>query len=206
MPIPKKEGITSPRAQIITATEALLIEGGPSMATVRAITSAASVNIGAISYHFGSRDNLMIAICSRHMEVANEDILDDLTRLKHQTGEVFVEDIFRPLINTAFEVWMHDHVLRGLRAFLFLDNELNKKLDSSSMGIVYKEMYAILQKACPWLEYDAIRRRFGFAMGAVMHVIYRLDGDTTQAVGSHVVEDLLAFVAGGFAQLNEQAK
>ena len=118
------------------------------MATVRAITSAASVNIGAISYHFGSRDNLMIAICSRHMEVANEDILDDLTRLKQQSGEVFVEDIFRPLINTAFEVWMHDHVLRGLRAFLFLDNELNKKFPSNISYIGYNEFKKRCMRYC----------------------------------------------------------
>tara|TARA_B100000029_G_C17394213_1_gene894560 strand:+ start:223 stop:825 length:603 start_codon:yes stop_codon:yes gene_type:complete len=188
-----------PKEEIIAATEALLIEGGPPRATVRAITSAAGVNIGAVNYYFGSREELLTVICCRHMEYFNQEILLELENLDLESGKVSVEDIFRPLVKTAFEQWMYDEVLRGFRSFLFLDNTLMQKLDLSSMGLIYEKMRLALAVVRPDLSSAVIKKHFSFAMGSIMYVLHRFDADSDSDGAPGDVDDLLLFLAKAFS-------
>ncbi|NIP15782.1 MAG: TetR family transcriptional regulator [Pseudomonadales bacterium] len=190
---------SNPQEEIIAATERLLAEEGPQKATVRAITQAAGVNVGAVNYHFGSRDGLMIAICARHMGDSNQQMIDRLQRLAVTGGRESVKRIFEPIVQTAFSVWLRDDVLRGLRNFMFVDRQLVHKLDVSEMSQVYECMQDALREACPSLSAPEVRRRFRFAMGTIMQEVRSHDDRRTIDAGEAVVEDLLEFVAGGFA-------
>ena len=46
-------------ADILAATQELLLERGESKTTLRAITEIAEANVAAVNYHFGSRDELI---------------------------------------------------------------------------------------------------------------------------------------------------
>ena len=46
-------------AEILAATQKLLLERGESKTTLRAITELAEANVAAVNYHFGSRDELI---------------------------------------------------------------------------------------------------------------------------------------------------
>jgi len=46
-------------AEILAATQKLLLERGESKTTLRAITEIAEANVAAVNYHFGSRDQLI---------------------------------------------------------------------------------------------------------------------------------------------------
>ena len=46
-------------ADILAATQKLLLERGESKTTLRAITEIAEANVAAVNYHFGSRDELI---------------------------------------------------------------------------------------------------------------------------------------------------
>lgn len=46
-------------AEIMAATQKLLLEKGESKTTLRAITEIAEANVAAVNYHFGSRDELI---------------------------------------------------------------------------------------------------------------------------------------------------
>ena len=185
---------SDPKDEIIAAAESLLAAGPPEKATVRAITQAAGVNVGAINYHFGSRDELMTLICDRHMRGANERILTDLRSSKS------VSEIFRPLVSTALIVWVRDDVLRGLRNFMFVDSALSQKLNVSSMSKVYEQMQDALAQACPELSPRDVRRRFRFATATIMHVVRSNDAHVVELNDDDLVGDLLAFVTGGFEQ------
>jgi AcrR family transcriptional regulator len=50
---------TNTAADILAATQRLLLERGESKTTLRAITEIASANVAAVNYHFGSRDELI---------------------------------------------------------------------------------------------------------------------------------------------------
>jgi AcrR family transcriptional regulator len=189
---------SNPQEEIIAATERLLAEEGPHKATVRAITRAAGVNIGAVNYHFGSRDGLMMAICARHMRDSNQDMIDRLQRLAVTEGRESVRRIFEPIVQTAFSVWLRDDVLRGLRNFMFVDRNLVHQLDVSEMSQVYECMLDALREACPSLSAQEVRRRFRFAMGTIMQEVRSHDDKRTVETGEAVIADLLDFVAGGF--------
>jgi AcrR family transcriptional regulator len=190
--------ISNPQEELIAAAEKLLAEEGPQRATVRAITQAAGVNVGAINYHFGSRDGLMTAICGRHMRDSNDDMLGRLQRLIVAEGRETVRHIFEPIVQTAFTVWLRDDVLRGLRDFIIVDPHLVHRLDVSEMSQVYERMQDALREACPDLSAQEVRRRFRFAMGTIMQVVRSHDDKRASEAGEELVTDLLEFVAGGF--------
>jgi AcrR family transcriptional regulator len=185
--------------EIIAATEKLLAEEGPQKATVRAITQAAGLNVGAINYHFGSRDGLMTVICAKHMRDSNQDMINRLQSLAITGGRECVRRIFEPIVRTAFSVWLRDDVLRGLRNFMFVDRNLVHKLDVSEMSQVYECMQDALREACPSLSAQEVRRRFRFAMGTIMQEVRSHDDRRTVEADEAVIADLLEFVAGGFA-------
>jgi len=189
----------NPQEDIIAAAEKLLAEEGPQRATVRAITQLAGVNVGAVNYHFGSRDELMSVICGRHMRDSNQDMLDRLQSLDVVEGHASVKRIFEPIVQTAFALWLRDDVLRGLRNFIFVDRSLVHKLDVSEMSQVYEHMQDALRDACPGLSAREVRRRFRFAMGAIMQEVRTHDENRTSQASDALVTDLLEFVAGGFA-------
>ncbi|MGI9328405.1 MAG: TetR family transcriptional regulator [Pseudomonadales bacterium] len=189
---------SNPQEVIVAAAERLLAEEGPQKATVRAITQLAGVNVGAINYHFGSRDGLMRVICAKHMRESNEAMLTRLQNLAIEEGRECVMRIFEPLVKTAFTVWLHDDVLKGLRNFLVVDRDLVHKLDVSEMSDVYESMQDALREACPGLSAKELRRRFRFAMGTVMQEVRSHDDRGTAEAGEAVVSDLLKFVAAGF--------
>jgi AcrR family transcriptional regulator len=187
-----------PQEEIIAAAEKLLAQEGPQKATVRAITQAAGVNVGAVNYHFGSRDGLMAAICAKHMRSSNDDIFHRLENLAVVEGRDSVKRIFEPIVQTAFTVWLRDDVLRGLRNFIFVDRNLVHKLDVSEMSLIYERMRDELREACPGLSGQEVRRRFRFAMGSIMQEVRSHDDKRTADAGEAVIADLLEFVARGF--------
>ncbi len=195
--------IGNPQEEIIAAAEKLLVDEGPQKSTVRAITQLAGVNVGAINYHFGSRDGLMSVICAKHMHDSNEDMLSRLKSLAIAEGRESVKHIFEPIVQTAFAIWLRDDVLRGLRNFLFVDRKLVYKLDISEMSQVYEHMQDALREACPGLSAQEVRRRFRFAMGTIMQEVRSHDENRTSEAGDAVVTDLLDFVAGGFVHWDD---
>jgi AcrR family transcriptional regulator len=52
----------STRARIVAAAERLFTQGGEEATSLRAITRAARVNVAAVHYHFGGRDELLYAV------------------------------------------------------------------------------------------------------------------------------------------------
>lgn len=54
--------------RLLLAAEELIAERGPDRVSVRDITAAAGVNVAAVNYHFGSKQNLVRAMIARNAE------------------------------------------------------------------------------------------------------------------------------------------
>lgn len=71
------------RGRLLDATIELLQVGGPESATSRAIASAAGENLGAITYYFGSKNDLvseaMAATARRLIQPVVDQLTDDAT-------------------------------------------------------------------------------------------------------------------------------
>ena len=71
---PDDSAISSPE-RILSAAEKLFADNGFSAVSLRKVTSAAGVNLAAVSYHFGSKDGLIEAVLRRNIEPINEERL-----------------------------------------------------------------------------------------------------------------------------------
>ena len=70
--------------RILAAAEALFMEHGFEATSLRAITTAAGVNLAAVNYHFGSKEELFQSVLSRRLDPMNQERVDLLTRLEHE--------------------------------------------------------------------------------------------------------------------------
>lgn len=78
------------RARLVTATRHLLATSDGADVTLRAITTAAEANVAAVSYHFGSKDALCLAV----VDQALRDVVDaQLARYAALPADATLNDV-----------------------------------------------------------------------------------------------------------------
>lgn len=85
------------KTKILDAAERLIIELGAEKASMRKITDEAGVNVAAINYHFGSKDNLISAIVTRFLSPLEQEQTRCLQAVMERAGSKppILEDILR---------------------------------------------------------------------------------------------------------------
>src|SRR5436189_1262804 len=70
------------KTRILDAAELLFMEHGFEATSLRQLTAAASVNLAAVNYHFGSKEELFQAVLTRRLDPMNQERIDLLDRLE----------------------------------------------------------------------------------------------------------------------------
>ena len=70
------------KERILNAAEALFAEHGFTHTSTRRITRTANVNLAAVNYHFGSKDQLIKAVFNRRIKPVNGERLRRLSAWK----------------------------------------------------------------------------------------------------------------------------
>src|SRR5437762_12824734 len=70
------------KEKILDTAEALFMEHGFEATSLRAITTAAGVNLAAVNYHFGSKEELFQMVLTRRLDPMNQQRVDLLTALE----------------------------------------------------------------------------------------------------------------------------
>ena len=86
-------------ARILAAAERLFTDGGEEATSIRAITREAGVNVAAVHYHFGGRDELLRAVLDRRIGPLNAQrlrLLDEAADRGDLTVEVLLAAFLRP--------------------------------------------------------------------------------------------------------------
>src|ERR1700752_3751032 len=97
--------VTKPR--ILDAAEALFMEHGFEATSLRSITAAASVNLAAVNYHFGSKEELFQTVLTRRLDPMNHARVGLLTRLEAEAAprslscEKILTALFVPALDLA---------------------------------------------------------------------------------------------------------
>ena len=104
------------KTQILDVAERLIAERGFSATTLRNIVSEADVNLAAVHYHFGSKDELFRAVVHRIAAPIIKRQLETLTRLQAKTEEPSVEEILTAFLTPPFELIAGDERNGMLRA------------------------------------------------------------------------------------------
>ncbi len=93
----RRESGDRTRARLLEATKTLVAERGESNVSLRDIAEAAQANIAAVSYHFGSKDNL----CRAAIEDAITTIgLEHLRSISSLPGNASIEEISSAMVAT----------------------------------------------------------------------------------------------------------
>src|SRR5499427_5778412 len=82
----EREAPVATKDRILDAAEALFMEHGFEATSLRSITAAAGVNLAAVNYHFGSKEELFQAVLTRRLDPMNQERVDLLTRLENEAA------------------------------------------------------------------------------------------------------------------------
>ena len=76
-------GSAATKERILDTAEALFMEHGFEATSLRSITATAAVNLAAVNYHFGTKEELFESVLTRRLDPMNQErvaLLDQLER------------------------------------------------------------------------------------------------------------------------------
>jgi AcrR family transcriptional regulator len=189
--------------RLLDAAERLFGAHGLEGVGMRALAEAAGVNLGAASYHFGSKEALYLETFLRRFRPTNAQQLRLLQAAEAQADgrPVPVEKIAECLIRPPFESG-RDHP--GFREFLarnlfmpppFLHAAMQKELEPNVAAF-----NAALRRSLPDIPVDLLHLRVMFAMGALL--VFAMQAPPTAPVAGAklretLLRELVQFISAG---------
>jgi AcrR family transcriptional regulator len=164
----------STKERILSAAEELFARHGFQGASLRQVTAAANVNLAAVNYHFGSKDNLINEVFRRRLDELTErrlQALDAARARPDRTLEAILEAFVEPALNLASDKLGGSAFMRVLaRAYAEHDQSLRKFL-SDNYGHVLKAFAQTIQDVMPELDKEALYWRLDFIAGALTYAM-----------------------------------
>jgi len=163
------------------AAERLFATHGFEATSLRAITGEADVNLGAVNYHFATKDDLIVAVLTRRMRPINNRRLALLDKLEAAAGKkpLTVEQILGAMFRPVLEL-LTGTTCEGGRSFLRLFGQVLAEPGDYLEPLIKEEFaekmtrfYGALGRALPGLSKQEIYWRFHFATGAFVHTVAR---------------------------------
>jgi len=171
------------REALLDAAERLFSENGIEGTSVRDIIKAAGANLGAINYHFGTKDRLALEVFTRRIAPVNQERIARLDALEAKAGmdtggqlrPLRVELILDALIRPALEIEDPggakncDDFMRVIsRSFQEPNTEVKKFVEQQFAEVASRFDAAIL-RAVPELPPQDLFWRMCFLHGALHH-------------------------------------
>src|SRR5438093_2677913 len=97
------------RTRVLDVAEELFGEEGIERVSIRDITDKAKVNLAAINYHFGSKEDLIVAVFERRVVPVNEARIAALDAVEQAAGkkspklEAILEAFIRPALECSLQ-------------------------------------------------------------------------------------------------------
>lgn len=206
----------STATQILDAAEELFAVKGFNATSMRAITDKAQVNLAAVNYHFGSKDNLIFEVIKRGIQPINASRLERLdvllTRHHSETAEsITLPEVLDAFYRPAFEYFQDSsriHFLRLLGRTLYETGPFTTKLlEKEWMPLVHRFLEG-LKISLPDLEEAEIMWRFHFAIGSMIFTVSQFEALEAMACEDCKIRDdfepavqrLISFTAAGLSQ------
>lgn len=197
------------RLRIIVAAEALFIEQGLGVTTLRQITARAGVNLAAVNYHFGSKHALIEEMFHRRLGWLNEQRLLELDRLEAKAGSAplrpsqILEAFFGVALRMAFDKeGGGDRFMRLLGRTYTEPSEFIRVFLAEEYSAAIPRFKAALFKSLPDVPKAEILWRFHFMLGALSYAISGADalqilGGVDDSDNEALYARLLSFLIGG---------
>jgi AcrR family transcriptional regulator len=174
--------ISATQAKILDTAEGLFMEHGFEATSLRQITAAAGVNIAAVNYHFGSKEELFQTVLTRRLDPMNQERLALLARFEQEVAprvlspEKILAAMFIPALKLARDTE------RGGKNFLRLLGRAYadpapfiRQFLSEQYAVMIARFKAAFARALPHLPKRELSWRLHFVMGALSYTLAGTD-------------------------------
>jgi AcrR family transcriptional regulator len=170
------------KSRILDAAESLFMAHGFEATSLRAITTSADVNLAAVHYHFGSKEELFQSVLVRRLDPMNRARLELLTRLEAKSAPAALpcERILTAFLIPALSLARDPE--RGGKDFLRLLGRAYadpapfiRHFLSQQYGETIARFNAAFARALPHLPARELSWRLHFIMGALSYTLAGTD-------------------------------
>lgn len=164
--------MTDTQEKILDTAERLIGEQGYASTSLRQIITTAGVNLAAVHYHFGSKEELLDAVVMRKAGPVNQARLEALARVEQEAGdgppdlEKVLDSFFAP---TAEVAGRNPQFVR-LMGRIYSEGLMPKIVQKHFQPAAGKFL-AALARALPDLPQDELMWRVHFMVGAMAHTL-----------------------------------
>jgi len=217
-PLPSvPESHLATRVALLDAAERLFSQNGIEGTSIRDIVKEAGTNVGAINYHFGTKDRLALEVFARRLQPVNRERIARLNALEASTkpGELTLEQILDALIRPVLEFDEDgskncDDLMRLIsRCFQEPNPEVKKFVEDQFAELVRRFDTAIL-RVTPGLPQGELFWRMCFLHGALHHGMQKwllfdqmpnvvLNPAATKPDREGLIRSFIAFMAAGIS-------
>ncbi|HUQ94838.1 MAG TPA: TetR/AcrR family transcriptional regulator [Bryobacteraceae bacterium] len=162
----------STKHRILNAAESLFSEHGFEATSLRRITTAASVNLAAVNYHFQSKEALLDAVVQRRATPINQRRYELLEQ--YETGaagkpvavEQILDALLRPVVESGVIV---PRLLVRLQSME--SSELFKRIFDAHLKTVAERFAGALLRSLPEIPPTEVFLRMHFVIGAFVQLM-----------------------------------
>ena len=209
-----KDGKDSPaaagtRAQLLDAAERLFARHGVQAVSVRDIIREARANLGAVNYHFGTRQALVVEVFERRLIPVDRARLAALDALEQEAGHAAVplEKILTAFIRPALQQ-AADPAQGGTASARLLGRSLGEPNPALEAVLrrhfepVARRFDAAIERALPFLSRHELTCRMHLVVGALHHELLAMDRPLPPHLRhmlglANIEKQLVAFAAAG---------
>jgi AcrR family transcriptional regulator len=164
----------STKERILSAAEDLFAQFGFAGTSLRQVTQHAEVNIAAVNYHFGSKENLVAEVFRRRLDELSEKRLVALREaLREHPGELdpILAAFIEPALSLTLDRQGGSAFVRVLARAYAEKNERLRKFLSDNYGHVLREFAKAIGACLPGIGKEELYWRLDFTAGALTYAM-----------------------------------
>jgi AcrR family transcriptional regulator len=193
--------MTSTRDKILNTAETLFGNNGYSATSLRHIISEAGVNLAAIHYYFGSKQDLLDQVILRKAGPMNERRLKLLDQFEADAAPMHpsVERILEAFILPAILIEKSPEFVK-LMGRVHLEG-LGQGIAQRNFQPIIARFLSALHRTLPEMSAKELAWKIHFALGAMAHTLIaepEIDPDAAREPPVTTAKRLVAFIGGGF--------
>jgi AcrR family transcriptional regulator len=162
--------IPDTKQKILDTAERLFAEQGYDATSLRQIIAAAGVNLAAVHYHFGSKEELLDELVVRRAEPVNRARIALLDRLDAADGPPDLEKVLEAFLLPMSEVAVENPQFVRLMGRLYAEGMMPGISRKHFHGTAIRFLGS-LRRALPELPEDELAWRVHFMIGAMAHTM-----------------------------------
>jgi AcrR family transcriptional regulator len=164
----------STKQRILDSAEALFARHGFAGASLRQVTASANVNLAAVNYHFGSKENLINEVFRRRLDELNGQRLQALEQVVAVPGHI-LEDVLGAFVRPALSLSQDNKggagFVRVLARAYAEHNEQLRRFLHDNYGPALKQFAAAFARLLPHLDKQELYWRLDIVSGALTYAM-----------------------------------